>query len=175
MRAKRRPSGQSAFHALGFKPELVEKLEKKSALMVELQGFVKRHGLTQNKAAVLLEVSQPRVSDLMNGRISQFSLDELVRLCERAGLAVTVRAKPNSQREQSIVGRLFAALDAGVEYVYQTAGAMSQASRRSFPGMAGKSHAMKAGGKGSGNRHVKSGATRHRSGKRSSPSLARKG
>lgn len=108
----------NVFSDLGFSSALSQELERKSELMVQLQNFIKRHGLTQAKAAVALGVTQPRVSQLVNGRLSEFSLDELVRLGERAGLQVTVRVEPNFRRESAIVSDVTAAIKAGVDYVY---------------------------------------------------------
>ena len=108
MRGKRR-TASNVFSDLGFSPQASQELERKSEVLVQLQNFVKRHGLTQAKAAIALGVSQPRVSQLVNGRLSQFSLDELVRLGERAGLDVTVKAEPNPKREKAVVARTAAA------------------------------------------------------------------
>jgi predicted XRE-type DNA-binding protein len=117
MRSKDR-EGPNVYSDLGFSPGLSQELERKSELMVELQNFIKRHGLTQAKAAIALGVTQPRVSQLVNGRLSEFSLDELVRLGERAGLHVKVTIQSNVKREKAIVSDVTAAIEAGVDYVY---------------------------------------------------------
>jgi predicted XRE-type DNA-binding protein len=57
------------------------------ALIAELE----RRALTQSRAAALLKVSQPRVSDLMRGRLDLFSLDTLVDMAGRAGFQVGIR------------------------------------------------------------------------------------
>lgn len=51
--------------------------------------------MTQSKVATLLGVTQPRISDLMRGRLNLFSLDSLVDMADRAGLrtSIVVRAK----------------------------------------------------------------------------------
>jgi predicted XRE-type DNA-binding protein len=105
---KREQTASSVFSDLGFSPAASKELRRKSELLLQVQNFVKRHGLTQAKAAVVLGISQPRVSQLVNGRLSQFSLDELVRLGVRAGLNVTIKAEPNPKREKAVVARVAA-------------------------------------------------------------------
>lgn len=50
--------------------------------------------LTQVKAAEMLGVTQPRVSDLMRGRLDLFSLDSLVNMADRAGLQTRLVVRP---------------------------------------------------------------------------------
>lgn len=52
---------------------------------------IERRKLTQSRAAVLLGVTQPRVSDLMRGRLELFSLDTLVDMARRVGFEVGIR------------------------------------------------------------------------------------
>lgn len=62
-------------------------------LMLATERALKACELTQAKAAKLLKVSQPRVSDLMRGRIEQFSIDALVEMLARLDVMVTLRTK----------------------------------------------------------------------------------
>jgi predicted XRE-type DNA-binding protein len=62
-------------------------------MMRPLVAFIRERGLTQARAAKLLGISQPRVSDLMRGKIDLFSIDNLVNLLAAAGLRVDVRVK----------------------------------------------------------------------------------
>jgi predicted XRE-type DNA-binding protein len=68
--------------------------------MTALRKSVEKEELTQAEAAKRLKVTQPRVSDLMRGKISRFSLDTLVTMSSDAGLEVDLRitAKPVSRR-----------------------------------------------------------------------------
>ena len=66
----------------------------RSELMVVVQEAVADWGLTQAETARRLEVTQPRLNDLLRGRIGRFSLDALIVLAERAGLSVRVRIEP---------------------------------------------------------------------------------
>jgi predicted XRE-type DNA-binding protein len=56
--------------------------------MTELGKVIKRRRLTQARAAALFGVSQPRVSDLVRGRIERFSVDTLVAMLGNAGVRV---------------------------------------------------------------------------------------
>jgi len=59
--------------------------------MLAVRKVVDGWTLTQTQAAVRLDISQPRLNDLLRGRIDKFSLDALVDLAARAGLTVKVR------------------------------------------------------------------------------------
>jgi predicted XRE-type DNA-binding protein len=90
-----RQSKQSddVFTALGFRPAEAENLRIRSAMMRALVTFIRKSKLSQGRAAKLLGVSQPRISDLMRGKIHLFSIDNLVNLLAMAGLRVDVRVK----------------------------------------------------------------------------------
>lgn len=70
-------------------------LEIKSGLMDEIRHYLKRENLTQEKAAEVLGVSQPRISDIATGKISKFTIDALVSILAKAGIVVEVRPKEN--------------------------------------------------------------------------------
>lgn len=63
----------------------------RSLLIVALKDHILRTGLSQSEAAKLLGVTQPRVSDLMRGKIELFGLDTLVNMIGAAGLHVEMR------------------------------------------------------------------------------------
>lgn len=81
-------SSGNVFADLGFGPEEAEHLRIRSALMATLRQVIEDRGLTQAKAAALLGVTQPRVSDLVRGKIDLFSIDTLVDMLARAGFQV---------------------------------------------------------------------------------------
>jgi predicted XRE-type DNA-binding protein len=76
------------FRDLGFSAAESENLRLRSDLMTELGKVIKRRRLTQARAAALFGVSQPRVSDLVRGRIERFSVDALVTMLGSAGARV---------------------------------------------------------------------------------------
>ncbi|MEP7366776.1 MAG: XRE family transcriptional regulator [Acidobacteriota bacterium] len=84
---------RSVFADLGFSPADAENLRLRSAMMRALVEFVRKNKLTQVRAAKIFGVTQPRVSDLMRGKIHLFSLDNLVNLLAAAGLRVDLRVR----------------------------------------------------------------------------------
>lgn len=79
---------KSVWDALEDTPEQAENMKLRSALMMALQKRIAQLKLTQEKAAELLHVTQPRVSDLMRGKINLFALDVLVNMAIATGLHV---------------------------------------------------------------------------------------
>ena len=69
-------------------PAEAENMKLRAALMMALEAHIKRQGWTQADAARRLGVTQPRVSDLMRGKIALFGLDTLVNMVAAVGLHV---------------------------------------------------------------------------------------
>jgi predicted XRE-type DNA-binding protein len=63
----------------------------RSDLLIALQQRIETWKVTQAQAARRLQITQPRLNDLLRGRISKFSLDALVELADRAGIHVRLR------------------------------------------------------------------------------------
>jgi len=82
---------KNVFDALESDPGTAENLKIRSRLMIELTRYIDRKGLTQVEAAELFDVSQPRVSDLVRGKIGKFTIDMLVNMLARTGRHVNVR------------------------------------------------------------------------------------
>lgn len=87
-------SSGNVFCDLGFSPEEAEHLKLRSQLMGAVRDTVRRRGLTQARAAKLMGVTQPRISDLMRGKIDLFSIDMLVSMLVRSGLSVRLTIQP---------------------------------------------------------------------------------
>ena len=68
----------SVWDAIEDSPAAAANLELRSALMIALKEQIERRGWTQGEAARRFGVRQPRVSDLMRGKIDLFGLDTLV-------------------------------------------------------------------------------------------------
>jgi predicted XRE-type DNA-binding protein len=83
----------NVFRDLGFKEGEAQNLQLRADLMIAIQKSIRQAGLSQTEAARKLGVSQPRLSDLYRHRIERFSLDALVTLAARAGLAVRMQVK----------------------------------------------------------------------------------
>jgi len=84
---------QSVWDAIEDTPQLAASMRARSELVIELAELIKKRGMTQSDAARLFGVTQPRVSDLMRGKIELFSLDTLVDMAAVAGLAPHVKIK----------------------------------------------------------------------------------
>lgn len=81
----------NVWDALEDTPEEAENMKLRSALMMALKEHITRRGLNQSQAAKLFGVTQPRVSDLLRGKINLFGLDALVNMATVAGLHVEMR------------------------------------------------------------------------------------
>ncbi len=81
-------SSGNVFMDLGFPPEEAEHLKIRSSLMIHLRKVIEARGLKQADAAELLGVTQPRVSDLYQGKIHLFSIDTLVDMLAHAGVRI---------------------------------------------------------------------------------------
>lgn len=97
MANKLRRSSGNVFRDLGFPPAEAENLRIRSELTARLRKLIENEGLTQATAARLLGVSQPRVSDLVRGRIELFSIDTLVNMLAKAGVRVTLTARARTR------------------------------------------------------------------------------
>jgi predicted XRE-type DNA-binding protein len=83
----------SVWDAIEDTPAQAENMRLRSALMTSLKQRIADTGISQAEAAKLLGVTQPRVSDLMRGKIDRFSLDTLVNMAATAGLHVDIRLR----------------------------------------------------------------------------------
>ena len=90
MKLKMTRSTGNVFRDLGFPPDEAEHLRIRSDLLIQLQKAIRSQGLKQADAAKLLDVTQPRVSDLMRGRLDLFSVDTLIDMLARLGIRVRV-------------------------------------------------------------------------------------
>ena len=97
MGRKIRRSTGNVFRDLGFDAAESANLKLRSELMIELSKLIRTRRLTQARAAALLGVSQPRVSDLVRGRIERFSVDTLVAMLGNAGVRVELVVRPRSR------------------------------------------------------------------------------
>ena len=83
-------SKKNLFRDLGFDVDASENLRIRSDLMIELSELIRNKGWTQAQAAELMGVSQPRISDLVRGKIDRFSIDSLIAMLGSAGVKVRI-------------------------------------------------------------------------------------
>lgn len=81
---------ESVWDALADTPEEAANLRLRSELMDQIEAVITEKGWTQAEAAKRCGVTQPRINDLLRGRISRFSLDALVNIASALGRRVTV-------------------------------------------------------------------------------------
>jgi predicted XRE-type DNA-binding protein len=91
-RAKVTRSKGNVFRDLGFPPDKAEHLLVRADLMIRLEKELGARGVKQAQAAQLLGITQPRVSDLLRGRVELFSADALIDLLARLGIKVRIVA-----------------------------------------------------------------------------------
>ncbi len=87
----------SVWDAIEDTPQEAASMKARSTLMMELSTVIQERGMTQVEAAALFGVTQPRVSDLMRGKINLFSLDTLIDMAATAGMSPMVKlTKPKA-------------------------------------------------------------------------------
>lgn len=87
------PAYASVWDAIEDTPAEAANMRMRSELMMALKARIEAQGWTQAQAARVMGVTQPRVSDLVRGKIDRFGLDALVGMAAAAGLAVEVRVR----------------------------------------------------------------------------------
>ena len=84
---------KSVWDAIEDTPEEAESMKLRSRLLMALQERINREGLSQSQTAKLLGVTQPRISDLMRGRISLFSVESLIDMLVHLGMRVEIKVR----------------------------------------------------------------------------------
>ena len=98
MRVKVTRSSGNVFRDLGAAPDEAEHLRIRAELMVHLQHAISALDLKQAEVAQRLGVTQPRVSDIMRGRIDLFSSDALIDMLARLGIRVKLVPRGSRRR-----------------------------------------------------------------------------
>ncbi|MBW1940504.1 MAG: XRE family transcriptional regulator [Deltaproteobacteria bacterium] len=83
----------NVFDAIEKDPAMAQNLFIRSKLMIRLKKYIETNSLTQKSAAKLMGVTQPRISDLVRGKIDRFTIDMLVNMLVRAGIKVDLHLK----------------------------------------------------------------------------------
>ena len=83
----------NVFRDIGFGEVEAENLKLRSDLMIRIEKYVKQSDMTQAEAARELGITQPRLNQLLKGKIQLFSLDALVNMLANAGMRVTMSVK----------------------------------------------------------------------------------
>ena len=80
----------SIFNDLGFNEAEAKNLKIRAALMRAVEKYIEDNNLTQAAAAKLMGVYQPRVSDLLQGKIDKFTIDMLVNMLAKSHVSVSL-------------------------------------------------------------------------------------
>lgn len=80
----------SIFDDLGFDEAESENLKIRASLMRAIEKYIDDNKLTQKNAAKLMGVYQPRISDLLHGKIDKFTIDMLVNMLAKAHVSISL-------------------------------------------------------------------------------------
>jgi predicted XRE-type DNA-binding protein len=116
---------KSVWDAIEDDPAQAANMKHRSALMMAISEHVKAKGLNQTEAAKLFAVSQPRISDLMRGKIGMFSIDTLIAMLAAAGIGIDIRVRTTSARTLNASAR-----QAAPKAQYEVVRAGAKAARR---------------------------------------------
>ena len=86
----------SVWDALEDDPAKAQNMRLRSTLMMALRDHIGQAGLTCAQAAKTLGVTQPRISDLLRGKINLFELEALISMASAAGLRIVVDLDPSA-------------------------------------------------------------------------------
>ena len=92
-------SSGNVFRDLGFPPVEAEHLLVRADLLIHLENAIANRKLKQAEIAKVLKITQPRVSDLLRGRLHLFSTDALIDMLARLGIRVHLVVKPSRRRK----------------------------------------------------------------------------
>ena len=85
-----RQSFVSVWDAIEDTPAEAKSMAMRSSLLIAIEQRVRSWGVTQAEAARRLDITQPRVNDLLRGRIANFNLETLIDLAHQAGMPVSL-------------------------------------------------------------------------------------
>jgi predicted XRE-type DNA-binding protein len=105
------PSKEDVFRDVGFSKAESEHLLVRADALIQVQKAIASSGLKQAEAAKALRVTQPRISDLLRGRIDLFSTDSLTDMLARLGVGVPLVVKPTRSQGVDDAGSLTLGLD----------------------------------------------------------------
>ena len=84
----------NVWDAIEDSPEDAATMTMRSNVLIAITDTVQSWHTTQVQAARRLGITQPRLNDLLHGKINKFSLDTLMTLATRAGLKVKIEVRP---------------------------------------------------------------------------------
>lgn len=99
---KATPADGNIFETLGF-PD-AEELKAKADLVIRIIQIIDQRGLKQVEAAEIMGIDQPKVSQLMNGKLDGFSMERLYRFLNALGMdiEIVVKPKPRTRKDATL-------------------------------------------------------------------------
>lgn len=85
---------KSPYELLSDDPSEVAMLKLKGTLVMWIAEHIRKNKIKQKDAATLFGVTQPRVSNLMNGQLRPFALDSLIKMAITCGYTINIEVKP---------------------------------------------------------------------------------
>jgi predicted XRE-type DNA-binding protein len=86
----------NVFEDVGFEAVEAANLKVRADLLLDLREYIRARGWTQAQAAAFFGETQPRISNLLKGEISRFSVDKLINMLARAGIRVRLATEPRA-------------------------------------------------------------------------------
>jgi predicted XRE-type DNA-binding protein len=86
----------NVFEDVGFGAAEAANLKIRADLLLDLREYIRARGWTQAQAAAFFGETQPRISNLLKGEISRFSVDKLINMLARAGIRVRLATEPRA-------------------------------------------------------------------------------
>ncbi len=90
-------SSGNVFIDLGYTEAESINIVARLQLMMQIEGIIKERGWTQEQAAKMLGLRQPRVSELMSSRSEKFTIDMLIKLLNRLGKQVVLTVEDKTE------------------------------------------------------------------------------
>jgi len=88
----------NVFEDLGYPNP--QEAQAKADLSLQIHQIIKNRKLTQKQAAEIMEIDQPKVSDIVRGKLSKYTLDRLIRFLRLLGRDIEIRVKRRTDRSQ---------------------------------------------------------------------------
>ena len=85
------PGDKNIFEELGFDKAEAANLKMRSELMIIVKQYIAENKLTQEEAASLMGVDQPRINKLLRGKINLFTIDALIKMLERVDIHMRLK------------------------------------------------------------------------------------
>ncbi|MBI4525924.1 MAG: XRE family transcriptional regulator [Deltaproteobacteria bacterium] len=86
----------NVFEDVGFETGEAANLKVRADLLLDLRQYIQARGWTQAEAAAFFGETQPRISNLLKGEISRFSIDKLINMLAHAGIRVRLETEPQA-------------------------------------------------------------------------------